>query len=777
MIIESINIKSFGMITDLSLSFSDGINVIVGRNEAGKSTIAAFIKYMLYGFGNETTPDGQPDERSHRINWDNGTASGNMTVRVDGKRYLIARVSERVENGQRVSYKEDSSITDLETGSPAFGKVPAGEVFFGVDRDLFENTAFVGQIGDSSVNEGSVKQSIENILFSGNEQINNRRAASSVGVKLETLYHKGGSGGAIYELRKRAEQLEERFKAADEDNKLILAKEAELHEIRTEKEKAVEVLNKLTDLEECHKNVVIIQSFDELHSLEERLDSKNEEYAAFVEANRRAGFVPDEAYYNEIGFTRKSVDDAYRALIAADERYAKEKQTVGITTEIETQIEACDGLGGEGTVANHAKSLAKKQIFSGVFAGLGFLVALAAVVFEIVATGALATLLPRILIGVVGAGAIGLAVYMLVEFFGAKRGLDGIKFDFSTDSMDDLVRKLSVIAEERARRDRLMRDTEDARIAFESAKLTYERAKSALLDVILRWGEEPPTSNLNDFLDSLESMAKEYIDKEKELLSERSELEISVRELRRHLADKSEIDIRAQVSPLKRKVLTDIDHESIIAGIEDSRIKIAEKTRLAEAVENELATLKIRATDPGELYAKMQENDSRIEELILAYEACELAKSAIESASDNLRLEISPRLGEYTTALMQIMTERKYSDIDVSDGLRVAFTAPDGERRSVDFLSGGTRELTYVALRMALIDMLYTECPPVCFDESFAHQDNSRANAMMRAVNMLAGEGQQSFIFTCREREAALAKKLNPASAVYKLTLGDDDLI
>ena len=44
MINEKINIKSFGMITDMTLEFSDSINVIEGQNEAGKTTIAAFIK-------------------------------------------------------------------------------------------------------------------------------------------------------------------------------------------------------------------------------------------------------------------------------------------------------------------------------------------------------------------------------------------------------------------------------------------------------------------------------------------------------------------------------------------------------------------------------------------------------------------------------------------------------------------------------------------------------------------------------------------------------------
>ena len=111
----------------------------------------------------------------------------------------------------------------------------------------------------------------------------------------------------------------------------------------------------------------------------------------------------------------------------------------------------------------------------------------------------------------------------------------------------------------------------------------------------------------------------------------------------------------------------------------------------------------------------------------------------------------------------------------MSDGLRVSFTSKDGERRSIDFLSGGTRDLSYVSLRMALIDMLYGERPPVCFDESFAHQDNVRAKSMMKALKKLSDDGQQSFVFTCREREAALARDVSKSSGVYKLTAYGDD--
>ena len=65
MIIQKINIKSFGMLSDMTLEFSDSINVIEGQNEAGKSTIAAFIKYMLYGFDNSDGTDALSERKKY----------------------------------------------------------------------------------------------------------------------------------------------------------------------------------------------------------------------------------------------------------------------------------------------------------------------------------------------------------------------------------------------------------------------------------------------------------------------------------------------------------------------------------------------------------------------------------------------------------------------------------------------------------------------------------------------------------------------------------------
>ena len=139
MIIEKIVIKSFGRITDMTVEFSEKVNVIEGENESGKSTIAAFIRYMLYGFENDSA-EGELSERQKRINWHTGMASGSMYVRVGDKRYVSTRSTVPTDDSDRPTYREESSIIDGETGAPAFGKLPAGEVFFGADAELFDNS-------------------------------------------------------------------------------------------------------------------------------------------------------------------------------------------------------------------------------------------------------------------------------------------------------------------------------------------------------------------------------------------------------------------------------------------------------------------------------------------------------------------------------------------------------------------------------------------------------------------------------------------------------------
>ena len=47
--ILDVYISGFGKFHDTDITFQDGLNIVYGKNEAGKSTIHTFIRSMLFG--------------------------------------------------------------------------------------------------------------------------------------------------------------------------------------------------------------------------------------------------------------------------------------------------------------------------------------------------------------------------------------------------------------------------------------------------------------------------------------------------------------------------------------------------------------------------------------------------------------------------------------------------------------------------------------------------------------------------------------------------------
>ena len=62
-------IENFGKLSDMSLEFHEGVNLISGPNGWGKSTLAAFLKAMLYGFDNKKEEGAFEKERIMYTPW------------------------------------------------------------------------------------------------------------------------------------------------------------------------------------------------------------------------------------------------------------------------------------------------------------------------------------------------------------------------------------------------------------------------------------------------------------------------------------------------------------------------------------------------------------------------------------------------------------------------------------------------------------------------------------------------------------------------------------
>ena len=80
-----LHIDGFGKFHDRTISFNDGINIIYGKNEAGKSTLHTFIRGMLFGIERGRGRAAKNDLYTKYEPWENsGTYEGWLRLEKDG---------------------------------------------------------------------------------------------------------------------------------------------------------------------------------------------------------------------------------------------------------------------------------------------------------------------------------------------------------------------------------------------------------------------------------------------------------------------------------------------------------------------------------------------------------------------------------------------------------------------------------------------------------------------------------------------------------------------
>ena len=159
--IRKVNIIAFGGLKNKIIEFDDGINVIYGENEAGKSTIQAFIKVWLYGFNNSRGKDLKINERLRYMPSSEEKIRGELFIEVEGKIYIIKRTFGKTK-------KEDTSvIINSLTGEEVneIGTDEPGKYFLNINRSTFTKTLFIGQLG-SEISKDKDEEIIDKVLNS-----------------------------------------------------------------------------------------------------------------------------------------------------------------------------------------------------------------------------------------------------------------------------------------------------------------------------------------------------------------------------------------------------------------------------------------------------------------------------------------------------------------------------------------------------------------------------------------------------------------------------------
>lgn len=137
--LDTLHIENFGTLRDFDMTFERGLTVLYEENGWGKSTLAAFIRVMFYGFDGDRKRSGA-GEREQFLPWQGGTFGGTLSFTAGRKPYRIERYFGR-RRGDDIFriYRAD---TNLETDD--FGRNP-GESLFGLDAESFERTIYIAQ--------------------------------------------------------------------------------------------------------------------------------------------------------------------------------------------------------------------------------------------------------------------------------------------------------------------------------------------------------------------------------------------------------------------------------------------------------------------------------------------------------------------------------------------------------------------------------------------------------------------------------------------------------
>ncbi len=751
MLIESVSVKHFGLLHHFDLKLGDKLNVIEGSNESGKSTLSAFIRFMLYGFSSD---EAGIDERRRRTSWDSGTAEGEMIVSVKGRRYRIERYSAIVRglSGEE-KFRDRTRTIDVAEGS-LVTETDAGEYFLGVPNGVYVSSAFISQLDDTRVGEDRMLDQITSILFSGDEKKSAERASEMLRRRRDKMIASAGEQGDLSRLRQRAAALVEERERAVEINRLLLLREAELTQSQNRMKTLEEELFKLEKLKGSFKTVAVINHFDKLHTLERESQLLDGEEAEFRLGHTRCGFFPDASYRTELAINRRVAGDSYAAYKTAEEELVTLREESERHHEREAAVLRIDRHGGEAKVRAGLSAICRNAVaFLAVAVTLFVLSALLPVL------GA-ATALPMTPMAVSAAVLFGLGVGAIFPALARRRRAREYAVDFRFSGPRELLTFLDRIDEVREATSVRARALHRAEEQIERARRTYLAAYASLSDSVGRWGGSLPEVGVGAVIDAMLSEIDSVLAEAREYELKKQAMREEIAALRGRLDDENEQELRESLSPELRESLCDMSYEQILEGIRERTEQLEATRREQTNLRDEIGGLRAAATNPAELDERIRILSGEISEMRELQQALSLAYEAVSGAEENLRREITPRLSEYARRLMTSMTDGKYDEVGVSESLMLDF-ARGQERRSVEYLSGGTRDLAYIALRLAYIDLLYREAPPLVFDESFAHQDNFRATCTMRALRTLADEGVQSLIFTCRSRESTIAREVD----------------
>lgn len=831
MYIRKLDIRGFGKLSGLALDLKPGLNVIYGDNEAGKSTLQAFIRGMLFGLkGGRATREGVLSPVKRYRPWQSDEFRGILEYALDnGEVYRVERNFST--NTVRIYDAAYNDITGTFDISREKGVLFA-EKQLGMTEACFEKTVHIRQMEVRLDSEGSSELlgRLVNASQTGFEDISFKKAQEAL---REAVKQYSGTDRTttrpLDRIRARLESCRTEKGILAEKRRRGTELERQLGAVRADiqgKGRRKAFLETLLGLQEDNRGLELLKAGRlELERLLEEQE-KLEGYSAFCDEDIDSVLKDWQKLRLVDELQRKTGNelDACKREIAYLEQELQEYKGFKLLGPAEAEqlpelMHEVDKLSGR--QPGHDIELLNEQMKNARFRERMLLYLVGALIPVFIAFLWLGWSANRMLWSV-------LPVDLLVagilwrrkkawsaeaaeltarkrkaalhqqetarEFENQKKAVSNIlrlagaetleeyygrkaAYDNRMSRLTDLGMRLEKLQHEQAAGQRnrsLLEDSlrrrfalagidgdamDDSSVrAFSSGIRRYAGVRSEIDRVVQRlgglqlWGNAADESAAGRVSNTVE-FAPDEIDSRIKGLEDRIQTQLAA--IRTEYADSdageegTELPVHAEETEVQAEL-----H------------RLADEITYACLKEKELETL---------LQGTEEENDGlqRLEEEILVLEQQETALAdlryslttaleVLSEASGEIQKETSPGLNARINHYISQMTRGRYHDFKADT--RLVLKTPSPETQEIipaAVLSGGTVDQVYLALRLAMAELLEAkgERLPLLLDEVFAQYDDQRTRDTLSLLTQLSGD-RQILLLTCKNREVELAKEI-----------------
>ncbi len=773
--LNKIYISAFGGLKDFTLELSDGLNVIYGNNEDGKSTVAAFIKAMFYGTG-RNTKNLADSVRLKYTPWDNSTMAGRILFENDGKKYCLEREFRKSDSTDRIT------LTDLDSGKTVDTAENIGQQFFGMSAAAFERSLFIGN-GDFIKDDaaaGEINGKLSNIAVTGSEDISYKKIQKNIFDTRTKLISKSGRSGSYNEDMQLLSQLEARLEKADSDAKA----KALLNEKAQQKRADYEALyKKYTELKEAIDRE---QDFKNRERLAEFLDTKSRLDELNASLTLSDGTVINENFTAKIEFGISKyertaerceqikqdiaqINEAISLQNSASPESAK-AQIETFTKEVDSLTQQKAQLDKQQDTLNQNIEQLKQRLEASQNKKAAFNPPLLISSIILSAFGASFVFLQPVLAQII----IGIAAVLLTlslvfkpkntaainavqnELNNANLALAESKARKNTlqEQINNINAKIntlwSVLQADTAVKQQRLVDLQQKKDALQNEQTKLETAKGEVLSLVSGF----------DGIDSIEK-AKEKLDELTQKTSHQKEIKLQLKTASQFLGNIDYDTAAEKLAAMQNEAFDQIvDFDTVKQEFEITAEGLSGLKEELTVVATELKTSFKTSENPEDLRREIVTLQEKVDSKKAFCDAADLAIEVLEQSFYELRRGYGSELEKATHDIFSRLTNGKYKSVSVTDTLDLSVEKADVfGTRELEYLSLGTTHQAYLSLRLAIASLIGNNTLPIFLDDSLSQYDDRRTEEAIKFLKDFCKDSQ-GILFTCHNSICDIAKTI-----------------